>query len=61
MKTQVRVVIDSNEAAQHPEMIAAFDTHPEVKSWKVAPLSVGDILIESVVFERKTPSDFASR
>lgn len=60
MKEQVEVVIDSNEAAQKPELTEVLILHEDVKDYKIEPMAEGDIQIEDCLFERKTPEDFAS-
>lgn len=59
-KETVDVVIDSNEASQKPELVEILVMHEDVDDYRIEPLPEGDIIIEDCMFERKTPSDFAS-
>lgn len=59
-KEEVNVVIDSNEAAQNPDMTEVFIMHEDVEDYLIEPMSEGDIRIDDCLFERKAPSDFAS-
>lgn len=59
-KTKVEVIIERQEANNHPEMVNAFSSHPEVESWKVMDLAEGDFIIGNIIVERKTPTDFAA-
>lgn len=62
-KKHVEVALDWREDAG---LTRAVDSHPEVEDYVIDELEVGDILIrdpetdEVVLFERKTPSDFAA-
>lgn len=59
-KEKVSVVIDSNEASQNLEMTEIFVLHEDVEDYSIEPMDEGDIKIGNCLFERKTPSDFAS-
>lgn len=59
-KEKVDVIIDSNEASQKPKLVEALTLHEDVEDYFIEPLDEGDIEIEGMLFERKTPSDFAS-
>jgi len=60
-KEKVEVVIDSNEASMKPDVVELIALHEDVSDYRIKPLSEGDIQIdESCLFERKTPTDFAS-
>jgi len=59
-KEKVEVIIDSNEATQKPELVSKLALHEDVEDYKITPDIEGDIAIENCLFERKTPSDFAS-
>lgn len=59
-KEQVEVVIDTNEAAQNPELAEVLVLHEDVSDYDIEPLDDGDLKIEDCLFERKTPSDFSS-
>ena len=59
-KETVFVTIDSNEASQKPELVEALTLHEDVNDYRIKPMDEGDIEIEGMLFERKTPSDFAS-
>lgn len=59
-KEQVEVVIDSNEASQKPKLVEVLALHEDVEDYQIKPLDEGDFLIGNCMFERKTPSDFAS-
>jgi len=54
----VNVVVDSREPLE--ELIPHLTRHDEVEEFIVEQLPTGDLVIEGVVFERKTPSDYAS-
>lgn len=64
MKEKVTVKLDVHEQ-DAPQMLTALDGHPDLKSWKLAALDVGDLQLTFedsdlvVVFERKTPGDYA--
>lgn len=59
-KETVEVTIDSNEASQCPELVEVFALHEDTQDWEIKPLPEGDFIIDNCIFERKTPSDFAS-
>lgn len=59
-KQTVTVAIDANEASQKPELVEVLALHEDVDDYKIEPLSEGDFIIDNCIFERKTPSDFAS-
>lgn len=59
-KEKVNVVIDSNEASQKPKLVQVLALHEDVEDYQIKPLDEGDFLIDNCMFERKTPSDFAS-
>jgi ERCC4-type nuclease len=59
-KEKVEPVIDSNEASMNPDIVTNIALHEDTDDYRIEPLSEGDIIIEDCVFERKTPSDFAS-
>lgn len=56
-KKTVSVTVDIREP---PEVSKVVSEHPDVEKYVLDELDSGDILIEGVVIERKTPSDFAS-
>lgn len=60
MKEKVVATIDSNEASQNPDLSEVIVMHEDIEDFQIEPLDIGDIQIENCVFERKTPSDFAS-
>lgn len=51
----VSVVVDDREPR---EVIAAFETHPDVATVEVRRLATGDIVAGNVGFERKTSADY---
>jgi ERCC4-type nuclease len=53
----VDVTVDVHEPTS---IIERVSEHEDVESFTVGALDSGDIVIEGVAFERKTPSDFAS-
>ncbi|MFB6282581.1 MAG: ERCC4 domain-containing protein [Halobacteria archaeon] len=54
---KVKAKIDIHE----PENLTAqIDRHDEVEEYMLTSLDAGDIVIENIGFERKTPSDYAS-
>lgn len=54
---ETTVVVDVNE----PDDVRILSLkHPDVGSWKEAPLDAADLVVNGVGIERKTPSDFAS-
>jgi len=57
-KQKVNVVVDSREPLD--TIIPVLTQHDEVEEFTVEQLPTGDLVIEGVVFERKTPSDYAS-
>lgn len=57
-KQSVGVVVDSREPTE--TLIPHLTRNPEVEEFAIEELPVGDLLIEDVIFERKTPSDYAS-
>jgi len=59
-KENVDVTVDKNEAAQNPELTEILALHQEVNNYREESLPEGDIKIQNCLFERKTPSDFAS-
>jgi ERCC4-type nuclease len=59
-KEKVFVTIDANEAAQKPKLVETLALHEDVEDYEIKPLSEGDFIIGECMFERKTPSDFAS-
>jgi len=59
-KESVNVTIDSNEASQKPELVETLALHEDVEDYKIEPKSEGDVHIDNCMFERKSPSDFAS-
>jgi ERCC4-type nuclease len=59
-KETVNVIIDANEASQKPELVELLALHEDVEDYKIEPLSEGDFIADDCIFERKTPSDFAS-
>lgn len=59
-KEKVNVIIDSNEASQKPKLVEVFALHEDTDDYEIKPLDEGDIIIDNCIFERKTPSDFAS-
>ncbi len=59
-KEKVKVIIDSNEESQNIKAVEIFVLHEDVETFEIKPLETGDFVIEDCVFERKTPSDFAS-
>lgn len=59
-KATVEVIIDSNEASQKPELVQKLAMHEDVEDYEIKPLDEGDIIVDNCIFERKTPSDFAS-
>lgn len=59
-KSQVDIVVDSNEASQKPELVEILVLHKGVNDYKIEPMEAGDIETEECVFERKSPSDFAA-
>ena len=59
-KEKVHVTIDANEASQKPKLIEVLTLHEDVEDYRIRPLDEGDIKIDDKMFERKTPSDFAS-
>lgn len=64
MKEKVIVKLDVHEQ-DAPQMLTALAEHDEVESWKLSALDAGDLELTfrdsdlSVIFERKTPSDYA--
>lgn len=54
------VVVDRNEASQNPELTEILVLHEDIEEYDEKTLSEGDIRIQDCLFERKTPSDFAS-
>lgn len=64
-KEKVRVIIDSNEEVQNPELTELFVLHEDVEKFNIETLEqkegaeTGDFIVEDCLFERKTPSDFA--
>lgn len=64
MKEKVTVKLDVHEQ-DAPQMLTALDGHPDVEEWKLSALDTGDLQLTfedsdlAVVFERKTPSDYA--
>lgn len=56
-KETVVVRVDVHEP---PEVVDAVAHHDEVEDFILTELESGDIVIDNVAFERKTPSDFAS-
>jgi ERCC4-type nuclease len=59
-KKSVELTIDSNEEAQGVEAVETFVLHEDVEEFTIEPLETGDFIVEDCIFERKTPSDFAS-
>jgi len=59
-KEKVEVVIDSNEATQKPKLVEVLALHEDIEDYEIKPLDEGDFIIDNCMFERKTPSDFAS-
>ena len=59
-KKTVELTIDSNEESQGVEAVETFVLHEGVKEFTIEPLETGDFIVEDCIFERKTPSDFAS-
>lgn len=59
-KEKVEAIIDSNEASQKPELVQKIALHEDVVDYRINPDIEGDIAIGNCLFERKTPSDFAS-
>lgn len=59
-KETVEVVIDSNEAMQKPKLVEVLALHEDIEDYDIEPLDNGDFIIDNCMFERKTPSDFAS-
>jgi Fanconi anemia group M protein len=59
-KETVEVIIDANEASQKPELVQKLAMHEDVVDYEIQPLDEGDIVVDNCIFERKTPSDFAS-
>lgn len=59
-KESVEVVIDSNEATQKPELVETLALHEDIEDYEIKPLDEGDFIIDNCIFERKSPSDFAS-
>jgi len=59
-KETVDVTVDKNEAAQNPELTEILALHQEINNYREESLPEGDIKIHNCLFERKTPSDFAS-
>lgn len=59
-KETVEVIIDANEASQKPELVQKLAMHEDVDDYEIQPLDEGDIIVDNCIFERKTPSDFAS-
>ncbi len=59
-KEKVNVIIDSNEESQAKEAVQCFVLHEDVETFTIEPLETGDFIVENCIFERKTPSDFAS-
>lgn len=57
---EVLAVVDSNEAEQHPAILAAIRDHPEVDDWLIHSLDAADLVIQGIGFERKSVSDYAS-
>lgn len=57
MPQEIDVVVDVREP---PELLDAFERHPDVASVTFSTLPTADIVIGEIGFERKTPSDFAS-
>jgi len=64
MKKKVNAKLDVHEQ-DAPQMLTALDGHKEVEEWKLSALDAGDLQLTfedsdlTVVFERKTPSDYA--
>jgi len=64
MKEKVTAKLDVHEQ-DAPQMLTALDGHKEVEEWKLSALDAGDLQLTFpdsdlvVVFERKTPSDYA--
>lgn len=64
MKEKVNAKLDVHEQ-DAPQMLTALNGHKEVEGWKLSALNVGDLQLTfddsdlTVVFERKTPSDYA--
>lgn len=64
MKEKVTAKLDVHEQ-DAPQMLTALDGHKEVEEWKLSALDTGDLHLTFddsdlvVVFERKTPSDYA--
>jgi ERCC4-type nuclease len=59
-KKPVSLIIDSNEESQGIEAVETFVMHEDVENFTIEPLETGDFIVEDCIFERKTPSDFAS-
>jgi len=59
-KETVELTIDSNEEAQNKEGTSVLVLHEDVEEFTIEPLETGDFIVEDCIFERKTPSDFAS-
>lgn len=59
-KESVKVTIDSNEASQKPKLVEVLAMHEDTEDYEIKPLSEADFHIGNCIFERKTPSDFAS-
>lgn len=59
-KESVEVAIDSNEATQKPELVETLALHEDIEDYEIKPLDEGDFIIDNCIFERKSPSDFAS-
>lgn len=59
-KEKVTAIIDSNEESQNERVTEVLVLHEDVEDFRIEPLAFGDIKIGPCLFERKTPSDFAS-
>jgi len=59
-KETVELTIDTNEESQGVEAVETFVLHEDVEEFTIEPLETGDFIVEDCIFERKTPSDFAS-
>lgn len=56
-KAEVEIIVDSRE----PDgVVETLVLHEDIKDFEVKELPEGDIIVEDCIFERKTPSDFAS-
>lgn len=64
MKKKVKAKLDVHEQ-DAPQMLTALSDHKEVEDWKLSALDAGDLHLTFedrdlvVIFERKTPGDYA--